>query len=250
MGAFDFESAQDELLGIEHKSKLDFLFDSVPFLKTYAKSIPLTPSCSGSVLNRPVFYYTKLREEIYFINAKVISPNGFMYYTFAVNDKSFFRRFSIIIDTQRLVYNGEYTVDYIVNVIIKRNLAKVQLNIYGFENSLLKDCDEYIHGENKYLINGAYIEFNSIVHYNKRMWLYLFCNQEIKNDPNPANVTTELGDPNFVKESKPEVLSNDENKTVMPTASKEEMLALYNSDTGGHFDIVSEKRQKFAFFIQ
>lgn len=234
MGAFDLERFKEEYIG--NKTRLQYLHDNINYTLKFSLKCSGSPSYTYYVLNRPVFYYTKLREDIFFIDTQIITKEGTAFYTFTANEHSFLKRFSVIEAS-----SGKKITDFsnisLKNLLItcmkKPNTYNIYLNIYDFEQIGLITCNsdynDTIYMYNKYLKTGSLIKIKSFVNYNKRLWLYLFNNSKIEY-PNKAN----LGDPNYF---------SDEERIL---SSKEEYL----SENGGHFDVSElESRRKYKFFI-
>lgn len=231
MGAFDFEQAKEEMIG--NRTYLEMLNNNKDYLVTTSFKVTNTPLYSYYVLNRPVFYYTKLREDIFFINTKIITKDGVLFYTFTANDKSFFKRFSVYNEKNEKILYQDDTAENIIKRCMKYpNKMKVSLNIRDFESSELEQCTADYRNDSlkyhNYLKNGSLVVITGFVRHNKRLWLYLF-NNTVIDYPNKA----ELGDPNY-----------DAGQI------KESSRAKYDSETGGHFDVTElEFRKKYKCFI-
>ena len=232
MGAFDYENAQINKVG--GKSQLDFLNEHLNYNVKYSFCVTHAETYTAYVLNRPVFYYTKLREEIFFIDVKLINTIGIKNYIFAVNERSFFRRFNVIDkDGIRLSYEDYPSLrNLLINIIRNPNDYKINLNIFGFEQELLEQCsadyteEEYLN----FLNDGTSVRINSFINRNKRLWLFLFNNVKIEY---PRK--SDLGDPNY---------------TVSDEAYKISSRERYDSEVGGHFDVEeAESRRKYQIFI-
>lgn len=184
MGAYDYEKSKIENMG--GKTVADYIFNSIDFVKEYSFAVTSTTTYTGNIINRPVFYYTKLREDILFINTRLISNLGIKDYIFAVNEKSFFKRFSIYDKNNKKIchYACQSVKELITKIFKNPNDYKIYLNLFKFEREGIVNCTGDYNNTNDnslngYLKDGVLVKFIGYKSFNKRLWLHYFNNPSI-----------------------------------------------------------------------
>lgn len=189
------------------KSKLDLIKENQHFLYSFTKYC-LKNSYNG-IINRHCFKFSRLRDEIYFIQCaltRIDNSTPTNVYTFVVNEKSFWKRFSIYLKDspgKMLMKGDETTVNILTKLCNNSGLVdKCYLNILGSEKTKLDNFynDAYSSDQEKLkklnLVDGALCKFVSFYHYNKHVWLDLLNTNvddpELVGDENYVNA--EFGD--------------------------------------------------------
>lgn len=188
MGTRDYEELNSKKYN-NSSSKLDHIANNTKYLYDWFKY--LINENVGCKLNRTVFKFTKLREEIIFVKVRLKSStdsDSAIYFTgkefcFAVNEESFWNRFLV----SSISPNGEVYNRFTTNAIKFIQLAMtnpklvgtLRLNILPIEAEAIRIYTESSSGSDKEKINelnlvkNAKVEIIGFAHYNKRVWMYL-----------------------------------------------------------------------------
>lgn len=182
MGTKDYEYLKTK--PYKKTNMLDHLSNNMPYLYDLFKY--LNYESIGSVINRHVFKFTKLREEIIFVKVRLRlteTSNDASEFVFTVNEQSFWNRFRIVTPG----VTGETYSRETINAVSFINLArsdpksvgKIRLHLLDKEVSKLNTYIESSTESNKIklkalnIINNAFVEIAGCVHYNKRVWSHL-----------------------------------------------------------------------------
>ena len=166
------------------KTLLEQLKENKEFIKQYSEYLKIN-NRYGNIINRPIFKYTKLREEIFFITTKIkdVSTNNTCNFVFAVNEKSFSKRFRVYKNNDHSNILGTRSSDVesvLKNVISDSNNYNIRLNILGFEKEAMETIYNNISPLEKDILDKLYIKNNNIIEikayysYSKLLWLSLF----------------------------------------------------------------------------
>lgn len=215
MGAFDYEKSKKEIVGGLTRNQRTT--ENTVFLNEYGRYTTVQKGYISNVINRPVYSYTKLREEIFYIHCRLFTENDSLNYIIAVNERSFWKRFTVLYNGVKIIKeNGISVKDIIRECALRPNEYRIQLNIYQFESIEISNCNNEIE-KLKFFNNGTLVKFSTYRCKNKRLWLNYLKNGSGLMHPAIAG----LGEP----------------------GDKD-----YESN-GGKFDITSDKYKKYAFFI-
>lgn len=199
MGLRDYEemSYKKNPEDSNEKSKLDLLKENQYFIYSFTKYC--IKNTAAGVVNRHCFKFSRLRDEIYFIQCELTRPgtNNTNLFTFVVNEKSFWNRFSIYLKSSpgRILLKGEDTT---INILTKlcHNSSLVDnccLHITDSEKEKLDEMYDLAYSDQKAelynlnLVDGALCKFVSFYHYNKHVWVDLL-NTDVDN-PNVIGTT-------------------------------------------------------------
>lgn len=215
MGAFDYEkSKEDKSGGVSRNQRTK---ENTIYLSEYSKATTSQRSFIANIINRPVYTYTKLREDIFYIHCRLFTENDSFNYIITVNEKSFWKRFTILHNGVKVIKEDGVTVRDLLRFCMTRpNEYRIQLNIYQFETVDLSGCSSEL-DKLKFFKNGTLVKFSTYRCKNKRLWLNYFRNGLGLVSPASADLG-EPGEPNY-------------------------------ENNGGKFDITSERYKKYAFFI-
>ena len=97
MGAFDYEKSKEEK--VADTTRNERTSKNTVYLSEYGKYTTASRGFIANVLNRPVYTYTKLREDIFYIHCRLFTENNSLNYIFIVNEKSFWKRFTVFNST-------------------------------------------------------------------------------------------------------------------------------------------------------
>lgn len=215
MGAFDYEKSKEEK--VADTTRNERTSKNTVYLSEYGKYTTASRGFIANILNRPVYTYTKLREDIYYIHCRLFTENDSLNYIFVVNEKSFWKRFTVLHNGIKIIKdNGISVRDMLRNCMIRPNEYQIQLNIYKFESVELTGCTSD-NDKLKFFKNATLVKFTTYRCKNKRLWLNYLANGSGLVGPALA----ELGEPGDSK----------------------------YENNGGKFDITSDKYKKYAFFI-
>lgn len=188
MGTRDYEELNSKKYN-KTDSKLVHIAKNTKYLYDWFKY--LINENVGCKLNRTVFKFTKLREEIIFVKVRLKSPtdnDDASYFTgkefcFTVNEESFWNRFLISsVSPNGEIYN-RFTTNAVKFIQLSMSNPKLvgslRLNILPIEAEAINMYIESSSGSDKEklnelnLVKNAKVEIIGFVHYNKRVWMYL-----------------------------------------------------------------------------
>ena len=128
MGAFDYEKSKEEK--VADTTRNERTSKNTVYLLEYGKYTTASRGFIANVLNRPVYTYTKLREDIFYIHCRLFTENDSLNYIFIVNEKSFWKRFTVLHNGIKIIKNDGISVrDMLRNCMIRPNEYQIQLNI-------------------------------------------------------------------------------------------------------------------------
>ena len=108
MGAFDYEKSKEEK--VADTTRNERTSKNTVYLLEYGKYTTASRGFIANVLNRPVYTYTKLREDIFYIHCRLFTENDSLNYIFIVNEKSFWKRFTVLHNGIKIIKNDENLV--------------------------------------------------------------------------------------------------------------------------------------------
>jgi hypothetical protein len=132
----------------------------------------------GELLNKHCFKFTKIREEMYFIQCSLmnrVEPYETGSFIFLVNKNSFWKRFSIYLkNNPKSPYidsNNIDIVDFINKINNKRiEIDRIELNLLPIEQEVLNSYN----GDKKFIANKSICSFIGVYSYNKRVVAEIF----------------------------------------------------------------------------
>ena len=210
MGVMDYENLSNKKFRDSNgaiKNALTKMKENTYFCQYLSKNLYDT-DVYGMVLNRPCFKFTKLREDIYFIDTSVsginadksISTTNFM---FVINEKGFWKRFKIFLkeDPTKQYIDTDNGVAVTVNKILNNQLDvdRIELTIINDEYKEILTKLRQVE-PNPAIKNHAICKFNNINYYNKRVVIEILNKKEYEvvkknavNNQDVSHVSVNLG---------------------------------------------------------
>lgn len=201
MGLRDYEEFSTTEIS-EGKTRLQNLLDTATydsknhFIYFYMKDC--LKASLGEAVNRHCFKFSRLRDEIYFINCYLVNPNEtnknvsdennilnkIHYFNFVVNDKSFWNRFTIYLKSDPnvpLTKNKNITCLDVLKMITNSDIVdRCTINLLPYEIEKIDDIINKTVGlSNKQIllnyniVDGALCKIINYRNYNKRIWYEL-----------------------------------------------------------------------------
>lgn len=183
----DFEDLKNTK--IRNTNKLDYIANNLYYLYDFVCF--LKHDQISSILNRHVFKFTRLREEIIFLTVRLSNSSGSgpkSIIKLAVNEKSFWNRFIISKSTGERYNKFEYDTIQMLQFIKAHSpsIGTIRLKLTYNEKQKI---EEFITNSqpqyqdtlrNMHLSDDSVVEVLDITHYSKRTWCYLFNNFIVK----------------------------------------------------------------------
>ena len=179
----DFEDLKNTK--IRNTNKLDYIANNLYYLYDFVCFLKMDQMCS--ILNRHVFKFTRLREEIIFLTVRLSNVSGHgtnSIIKLAVNEKSFWNRFTISKPTgeryDKFGYDTIQMLQYIkahspsIGTIRLRLTYEEKQKITEFIESSQPAYQEQL--RNIHLTDDSIVEVLDITHYSKLTWCYFFNN--------------------------------------------------------------------------
>lgn len=194
MGYRDFEDLRNTK--IRNTNKLDYIASNLEYLLDFVKYIQLHDI--GAIINRHVFKFTRLREEIIFLTVKISNSNGGgkkSIFKIAVNEKSFWNRFIVCKSSGERYNKFDYDTIQIIQYIIAKNpdVGTIRLRLTYEEKQKIAEYVESTQEQYRqplldyHLCDDSIIEIIDMTHYSKRTWCYFF-NSFIEKLPNNEKI--------------------------------------------------------------
>lgn len=207
---------------IINKYELMFLKNGINYLKFYALPFINTNNSVSKnytdVINKPIFKYTKLREDIHIITTKIIDENNnVLDFKFAVNDKSIWKRFNFYNNNGIKVVTESMSVGELVRKVSNNELI-AKLYLFKFEEDELAEISQTTEPNVKFFKTGITVKFYGDEYHSKLLWLKLFNNTD-------TVISQEINDLNLGLES----------------------YRVQGSNT--YFDITSKENSKYSCFV-
>ena len=182
-------------------SKFEDISSNHKYLEDFAEAIYI--GSIGEILNRHVFKFTKLREDIIFIKLRLIKPGTSekgSTFTIAVNERSFWNRLAFYkkeeptsrylpidkIDPYDLLLASLRRSDGINRIVFKMIGDEVE-QINSLIESTYEEPELKKRMESYNISNNANVEISGFEHYSKRLWIAYF--EAIRNSSNNSVIS-------------------------------------------------------------
>lgn len=179
----DFEDLKNTK--IRNTNKLDYIANNLYYLYDFVCFLKLDQI--SSILNRHVFKFTRLREEIIFLTVRLSNSSGYgskSIIKLAVNEKSFWNRFIISKPTGERYNKFEYDTIQMLQFIKAHSpsIGTIRLRLTYEEKQKIARFIEFSQPaykdqlRNMHLVDDSIVEVLDVTHYSKLTWCYLFNN--------------------------------------------------------------------------